>query len=157
MVGGELPGFELALVRDHYWEGKVPIPSDLIRNGNALALTFTYDLLGAWSGIGRADIPLVVPLWSPADPTPETFQAKIHLPSGYSVTSSFPTSLASRASLPPGQPFELGLQAVPAVLVLRISPGEGPLFTLEGSLDAIVLLILLTMGIMGFRFLRGRS
>ena len=154
---GEIPGFELALVRNHYWGGAAPIPPDLSREGNTLALTFNYEVHGAWSGVGRADIPLVVPLWIPADPTPETFQASIQLPPGYSVSSSFPTSPVSRASLPPGQPFELGLQAVPAVLVLRITPGEPPLFTLEGSLDVMVLFILLAMGIMGFRSLKGRS
>ena len=54
-----------------------------------------------------------------------------------------------------GGSYQVALQSVPSMLILRMAEGEAPFLTLERILDILVVSILLVMGLLGVRFLRG--
>lgn len=154
---GEIPRIEMEELRKRYWEGSVPIPRESARLGDSLSLRFDYQVEGAWGRGGRIELPLIVPRWNPLQPTPTTFMATVEIPRGRTVTGSFPSSVLARPPPDAGGPFQLGLQGVPAMLVLHLAEGGGPLLTLPRFLDALVASILLVMGLLGVRYLRGRA
>jgi hypothetical protein len=164
-LGGEeadVPGREgiplrLGQTRDHFHEGSVRLPEITGPEGARLSLHVGYTVEGAWTKSGTATIPLIVPRWIPADPTPETFLARIDVPEGLTIVESFPTSVLKRPPPGKGGVYEIGLQGVPAMLVLRVVPGAGSFLTLERTLDLLVVLILLGMGALGVRYLRGKE
>ncbi len=150
-------GFYIEKVREHFSEGSVRLEGNTGESTDPLSLQLIYTVEGAWEEGGRATIPLVVPRWIPAEPTPQTFLATVEVPEGLTIIGSFPTSVLSQP--PPGErgAYEIGLQGVPAMLVLRVAQGTGSLLTLERGLDLFVVLILLVMGAFGVRYLRGRD
>jgi hypothetical protein len=80
----------------------------------------------------------------------------VEIPEGLAVTGSFPTSVLARPRGTDGGTFLVGLQGVPAVMSLRVSRSGKGLLTLERGLDALVVLVLLVMGVMGWRYLRAQ-
>lgn len=154
LPGGEGIPIRMGQTRDHFLEGSVRLPERAGAGGPPLSLQLGYVVEGAWTKPGRATIPLVVPRWIPADPNPETFLARVQVPEGRTIVESFPTSVIGRPLPGAGGVYEIGLQGVPAMLVLRIERGEGSFLTLEGTLDLLVILVLLGMGLMGFRYMR---
>jgi hypothetical protein len=151
------PGFHLESVRDHYSEGSVRIPETFDGGPDTLSLRFSYAVEGEWGEGGRATLPLVIPRWVPDQPTPRTFLARVEVPQGLTIIGSFPTSVLNRPPPGRGGTYEMGLQAVPAMLVLRVVQGKVSPITMERGLDIFVLLILLVMGAFGVRYLRGRE
>jgi hypothetical protein len=154
---GEIPRIGLEELRPRYWEGAISIPREVAWPGDSLTLRFDYAVEGGWGRGGRIELPLVVPRWNPLQPTPTTFMATVEIPRGRTVTGSFPSSVLARPSPDAGGPFQLGLQGVPAMLVLHLAEGGGPLLTLPGVLDVLVVSILLVMGLLGMRYLRGKA
>ena len=161
------PSFRLEEVREHYWEGSVRLPAGSEVGPDSTFLQVSYIVEGAWVGSeitgrdagpdghnGRVTVPILVPRWVPTDPKPTTFRARVLVPSGLTVTGSFPSSVLRQPD--PGQEgaYEMGLQGAPAMLILRIAQGTGTGFSLEGILDLGVVLILLGMGFLGIRHLR---
>ena len=157
-AGGSLP-LRLLELRPHYWTGSVTLPAAEERSpGQPLTLGLTYEVHGGWEEPGRATVPILAVSWVPRDPHPRTFVARVAVPPGVTVTESFPTSVVVRPRGAEGGPYELALQGVPAMLVLRTVQGEAPFVTLEGILDAFVVLTLLLVGAVGIRYLkRGRG
>jgi hypothetical protein len=164
--------FFLEKVREHYWEGSVGLPSGALPSvglpsvglpsgttvpRDSITLQISYLVEGGWDEDGRATIPLVVPRWVPFEPLPETFTARIAVPEGLTVSSSFPTSVTRKPRPGSEGNYELGLQGVPAMLILRTEPGSGSFLTVERILDLVVILILLVMGAAGLRYLRGKE
>lgn len=154
---GEDSEFFLERVREHYWEGTVQLPPDIPGPRDSVTLQISYVVEGGWGEDRRATIPLVVPRWVPFEPLPETFTARIAVPSGLTITGSFPTSVIQKPEAGTGGNYELGLQGVPAMLILRTEIGDGSLLTLERTLDLFVVLILLMMGAAGVRYLRRKN
>lgn len=173
--GAELP-VALRELRPGYWTGEVsldlpvsgsgqmPPPGATNREGEEalpttppepLEVRLTYVVKDAWEGEGRVVLPTVALEWVPSDPHPRTFIGELLIPRGLSVVESFPTSVTSRPESSEGGAYEVALQGVPALLMLRTVTGEPPFLTLERSLDAFVILLLIIMGVVGVRFLRG--
>lgn len=150
--GAEGEVLSLREVRAHYREGVFHIP-DSVGEGDTLSLGIAYTLEGVRTAGGRLTIPLVAPRWVPVDPAPTTFQARVDVPPGLTVTGSFPTSVLSRPPEGEGGAFEVGLQGVPAALILWTTTGQAPPLTLERGLDLLVVASLLLLGAMGFRAL----
>jgi len=154
-AGGSLP-LKLLELRPHYWSGSVTLPTP--EEGSPappLTLGLTYEVDGGWEESGRATVPILAVTWVPRDPHPRTFVARVEVPAGVTVTESFPTSVVTRPRGAEGGPYEMALQGVPAMLVLRTIQGEAPPVTLEGILDAFVVAFLLLMGALGIRYLKG--
>jgi hypothetical protein len=148
------PSFELKLVRDFFFEGRVRLPAASQQVGDTLALRFTYSVDGAWAAAERVTIPLLVPRWNSPDPRPSTFRATVQIPPEHTVTGSFPTSI-SRSSDPDERgSYSIDLQSAPAMVVLRLGLTGDRSLTLEQGLDAAVVVILLAMGSVGIRYLR---
>lgn len=154
---GEDSAFFLERVREHYWEGSVQLPPGNPGPRDSITLQISYAVEGGWKDHRRATIPLVVPRWVPFEPLPETFTARIAVPEGHTVTGSFPTSVTEKPEAGRAGNYELGLQGVPAMLILRTEIGNGPLLTLERILDLCVVLVLLIMGAAGVRYLRRKD
>ena len=155
--GDEGSSFIFERVREHYWEGSAQLPPETQGTRDSITLQISYSVEGGWTEKGRATIPLIVPRWVPFEPLPETFTARIAVPEGLTVSGSFPTTVINKPD--PGREgtYELGLQAVPAMLILRTEDGIGSPVTLERALDLVVVLILLVMGAAGIRFLRRKD
>jgi len=154
-AGGSLP-LKLLELRPHYWTGSVTLPTGGERSpAPPLTVGLTYEVDGGWEESGRATVPILAVTWVPRDPHPRTFVARVEVPAGVSVTESFPTSVVTRPRGAEGGPYEMALQGVPAMLVLRTVQGEAPGVTLEGILDTFVLVFLLLMGALGIRYLKG--
>ena len=151
------PRIFLEKVRDHYWEGVVALGERAEAGRDSLSLEIFFSVEEAWSEAGAATLPLVVPRWVPDSPTPRTFLAEVSVPDGYTVTGSFPTSVLARPEPGSAGLYEIGLQGVPAMLILRTTLGRGTFLTLERGLDLFVVLILLAIGIAGLRYLRRRG
>ena len=147
---GPLP-LKLLELRPYYWSGTVTLPP----GGGPLSLRITYDVAGGWEESGRVTVPILAAAWVPEDPHPRTFVARVDVPAGVTLTESFPTSVEVRPRGSEGGPYEMALQGVPAMLVLRTVQGDPPFLTLEGILDALVVAALLIMAAVGIRFLRG--
>jgi hypothetical protein len=81
--------------------------------------------------------------------------ARVTVPEGLTVTESFPTSVVGRPRGAEGGVYEVALQGVPSVLLLRVVQGEAPFLNLERALDILVIATLLAMGVAGVRFLKG--
>ena len=143
--------------REHFFEGSLPLHEEGGGGGTTHSLEITYRVDGAWTKEGRVTVPLVVPRWIPYEPSPSTFLAEVDVPAGFTVVGSFPTSVLRKPAPGTQGVFEVGLQAVPAMLVLRVKEGTGSWVTLERSLDAFVVLVLLAMGVVGLRYLRGKE
>jgi hypothetical protein len=154
-AGGSLP-LKLLELRPHYWSGSVTLPAvEEGSPGQPLTLGLTYEVEGGWEDSGRATVPILAVSWVPRDPHPRTFVARVEVPAGVTVTESFPTSVVERPRRAEGGPYEMALQGVPAMLVLRTVQGEAPFVTLEGILDLFVVVTLLLMGALGIRYLKG--
>ncbi|MGW8268133.1 MAG: hypothetical protein ACWGSQ_17330, partial [Longimicrobiales bacterium] len=154
-AGGTLP-LTLLELRPHYWSGSVTLPTrEGERPAPALTLRLTYEVDGGWEGPGRATVPILAVTWVPRDPHPRTFVARVDVPAGVTVTESFPTSVVTRPRGAEGGSYEMALQGVPAMLVLRTVQGEAPFLTLEGILDGFVVAVLLLIGALGVRYLKG--
>ncbi len=121
---------------------------------DTVRVSITYLVSNAWEGGGRVVLPVVASQWVPVDPHPRSFVGSVRIPSGLSVTESFPTSVVARPEGAEGGSYQMALQGIPSMLLLRTVQGEGPLFTLEGILDLVVVGLLLLMGVAGVRFLR---
>jgi hypothetical protein len=159
--GESLPFFRFQEIRDHFMEGAIQLPLPAAAEGDPLSLQITYRVSGAWPDGAKAVLPLVVPRWAPKEPGPTTFIATVEPPLGYTITESFPTSVLSRPlsdpnGQSPGPPdsYRIGLQGVPAMVILRLEEGEAPAVTLERALDLVVVAVLLAMGIMGLQYMR---
>ena len=150
-VGGEDLSFTLEESRPHYWSGAVT----LLSTGDSSTLRLSYTVEDPWSGEGRVTLPVPAVGWVPRDPTPRTFVARVTVPEGLTVTESFPTSVVGRPRGAEGGVYEVALQGVPAVLLLRVVQGEAPFLNLERALDMLVVVTLLAMGVAGVRFLKG--
>jgi hypothetical protein len=161
------PSFQLEEVREHYWEGSVRLPPESELGTDSTFLQVSYIVEGAWVGLettrgntepdrhsGRVTVPVLVPRWVPDDPKPTTFRARVLVPSGLTVTGSFPSSVLREPEAGQEGVYEMALQGAPAMLILRVAQGAGSGLTLEGSLDLVVVLILLGMGLLGIRHLR---
>lgn len=154
-AGGSLP-LKLLERRPHYWSGSVTLPSGGgFGPGDPVSVGLTYEVDGGWEESGRASVPVLAVSWVPRDPHPRTFVARVEVPAGVTVVESFPTSVMERPRGAEGGTYEMALQGVPAFLVLRTVQGEAPFVTLEGILDAMVVLTLLIMAGFGVRYLRG--
>ncbi len=167
-LGSGDPAFRMTEVREHYWEGSIAIPPGVEAVTDSILVEFSFMVEGGWegSGAGRGDaegrrgeegritVPLVVPRWAPENPGPQTFRARVRIPPGFTVTGSFPTSVLRRPR--PGEEgiYEMALQGLPSMLILRVSPGGGAGMTLERGLDVLVILLLLVMAALGWRYLR---
>jgi hypothetical protein len=149
------PGGESLLrlreLRPHYWTGSVPLPPGV--TSPSVLLRYTVD--GGWSEEGRVTVPIPAVTWVPADPSSGTFVATVRVPEGITVTESFPTSVTRRPEGSEGGLYEVALQSVPSLLILRIVHGEAPFLGLERILDILVVLALLGMGAAGVRYLKG--
>lgn len=147
---GDLP-LQIRELRPHYWSGAVaPPPGE-----DPFTLRLSYDVEEGWSREDRVIVPVLAVGWAPRDPQPRTFVARVQVPEGLTVAESFPTSVVDRPRGPEGGSYEVALQGVPSMLVLRVVRGDAPLLGLERTLDLLVLAALLAMGIAGVRFLRG--
>lgn len=144
----------LVRVREHYWEGTVQLQPEAPGPRDSINLQISYVVEGGWDEDQKATIPLVVPRWVPFEPIPETFTAGIAVPEGLTVTGSFPTSVFNKPEAGRAGHYDLGLQGVPAMLILRTEIGNGSPLTLERILDLFVVLILLVIGAAGVRYLR---
>jgi hypothetical protein len=154
-AGGSLP-LTLLERRPRYWSGSVTLPSGGgFGPAEAVTVGLTYEVDGGWEESGRATVPVLAVSWVPRDPHPRTFVARVGVPPGLTVVESFPTSVMERPRGAEGGIYEMALQGVPAFLVLRTVQGEAPFVTLEGTLDALVVLTLLIMAGFGVRYLRG--
>lgn len=149
--------FRLNQVRRHFWEGRIRIPPELRGGGDSLILQISYLVEGAWEEDGRATIPILVPRWVPGNPLPRTFVARVDVPKGLTITGSFPTSVLNRPRKGEAGNYEIALQGVPAMLILRTATGRTPFLTLELGLDLMVVLSLVVMGALGASYLRGHS
>jgi len=150
-AGGDDFAFELKELRPRYWSGAVtPLP-----RGGPFTLHLSYRVEDPWSAGGRVTVPIPAVGWVPQDPVPRTFIARVTVPEGLTVTESFPTSVVGRPRGAEGGVYEVALQGVPAVLLLRVVQGEAPLLNLERALDILVVATLLAMGVAGVRFLKG--
>jgi len=150
-VGGDDLAFELQELRPGYWSGAVtPLP-----RGGLFTLHLSYRVEDPWSGEGRVTVPIPAVGWVPRDPVPRTFVARVTVPEGLTVTESFPTSVVGRPRGAEGGVYEVALQGVPSVLLLRVVQGEAPFLNLERALDILVIATLLAMGVAGVRFLKG--
>ena len=154
---GASPSIWLREVRGHYWEGAVALGEGAVRSSDSLSLEISFMVEEAWVEDRKVILPLVVPRWVPDPPTPRTFLAAVSVPEGFTITGSFPTSVLERPEPGSEERYRIGLQGVPAMLVLRTAFGAGPLLTLERGLDLFVVLILLAMGLAGLRYLRRRE
>lgn len=148
--GGDEP-LQLPELRPRYRKGSVR----LAPGEEAQDLLLRYSVEGGWSDDGRILLPIPAVTWAPEEPTPRTFVATVEVPQGITITESFPTSVTRRPRGSEGGPYEMTLQAVPSVLILRVSAGEPPFLGLEGILDTLVVLALLAMGMAGIRYLKG--
>jgi hypothetical protein len=148
--GGRLP-LLMDEIRTRYWTGAIRLPAV---GQPSFSLQIDYRVDGAWGDDGRIVLPLITPAWVPRDPNPRTFVAGITVPPGLTVTESFPTSVVARPETARGGRYEIALQGVPAMLVLRTVPGEAPFLTLERLLDILVVTLLLVMGTFGLRYLK---
>ena len=169
-AGGDLP-LRLLELRPHYWSGTVTLPARVEAQGEggergamralspsageAVTLRLTYDVDGGWEDAGRVLVPILAVSWLPREPHPRTFVARVEVPSGVTVTESFPTSVVERPVGAGGGSYQVALQGVPSMLVFRMVRGEPPFFTLERILDILVVGALLLMGGLGIRFLKG--
>ena len=158
--GESLPSLHFQEVRDHFMEGATRLSVPAAAVAGPLSLQLTYLVRGAWPEGAKAVLPLVVPRWAPREPDPTTFVATVEPPLGYAITESFPTSVLSRfasgtnrQSPRPPDSYEIGLQGVPAMVILRLKEGEVPAVTLERALDLLVVAVLLAMGVMGLRYM----
>jgi hypothetical protein len=149
--GGDAFALRIPELRPHYGSGTVALPS----GGTPLTLHLSYVVEGAWSGDGRVTVPIPAVSWIPRDPHPRTFVARVEVPEGLTVTESFPTSVVQRPRGAEGGSYEMTLQGVPSMLVLRVVQGEAPFLNLERVLDILVIATLLVMGAAGVRFLKG--
>jgi len=121
----------------------------------AFPIRIGYSVEGGWSEEGRITLPIPAVAWVPSEPSPRTFVAAVDVPVGVTVLESFPTSVARRPRGSEGGVYEVSLQGIPAFLVLRVTRARAPLLGLEGILDILVLALLLGMGGMGIRYMRG--
>lgn len=150
--GGDLP-LQIRELRPHYWSGALaPLPGE-----DPFTLHLSYTVEEGWSREGRVTVPILAVGWAPREPHPRTFVARVRVPEGLTVTQSFPTSVVDRPRGAEGGLYEVALQGVPSMLVLRVVRGDAPLLNLERTLDLLVLVTLLAMGIAGVRFLRGNG
>jgi hypothetical protein len=141
-------------IRTHFWTGAIRLPRS-VEPGETLSIELRYSVEGAWGEGGRITIPIPAPAWIPEDPHPRSFLATVAVPPDWAVSESFPTSVVRRPEGAGGGSYQLALQSVPSMLILRMAEGEGPFLTLERILDIVVVSILLVMGLLGVRFLRG--
>ena len=133
-------------VRPHFSTAEVPFVS---------TLTLEYSVEGAWSGNNRVTLPIPAPGWVPERPLPRTFVARVTAPAGWTVLESFPTSVTQRPPDAGGGVYEVALQGVPSMLILRLSRGPAPVLTLERLLDILVVAGLFLMAVLGLRHLKG--
>lgn len=167
--GGDL-SLRVLQLRPHYWTGTVrlPVPTETPATGDSgaearslepasrspVTLRIAYRVDGGWEGGRRIVVPVPAPTWVPEDPHPGTFRARVRVPEGLTVTESFPTSVVARPDGAEGGTYEVALQGMPSMLVLRVAQGEAPALTLEGVLDVLVVMVLVLMGLAGLRYLR---
>jgi len=141
-------------LRPHYWTGAISIPSRT-GAGDTLSVGFLYSVEGGFGEKGRVTIPIPAARWTPRDPRPQTFLATVDVPPGWTITESFPTSVVHRPDGALGGSYQVALQSVPSMLILRMVEGESPFLTLERILDILVVSLLFIMALLGVRYLRG--
>jgi hypothetical protein len=167
--GGDL-SLRVLQLRPHYWTGAIRLPDpegtpnvggsrEEVRgidpgSRSTVTLRVAYRVNGGWEEGRRIVIPVPAPTWVPEDPHPGTFSARVRVPEGLTVTESFPTSVVARPDGAEGGTYEVALQGMPSMLVLRVSQGEAPALTLEVVLDVLVVMVLVLMGLAGLRYLR---
>lgn len=170
--GGDL-SLRILRLRPHYWTGTVRLPGSQQASTTGdpgaqgpgsgsgprppVTVRITYRLEGGWEDEGRITVPVPAPAWVPEDPHPETFRARVRVPKGLTVTESFPTSVVARPDGPGGGRYEVALQGMPSMLILRVVRGEAPALSLELLLDGLVVLTLVLMGLAGLQYLRKGS
>lgn len=124
----------------------------------AVRLELDYRVDGAVAG-DAADrlvrIPILAVDWPPGDPLPGTFTARVRLPPDWVAYEAFPTAMGglARAGTDPG-PSVLELSVLPAYVTLRARLGSAPLLTVPRVADALVLLVFLGLGVVGWRKMR---
>jgi len=166
--GGDL-SLRILQLRPHYWEGTVRLPGPDVVPGTGypagvtggirsaprspVTVRIAYRLDGGWEDEGRITVPVPAPAWVPVDPHPETFRARVRVPKGITVTESFPTSVVARPVGSGGGSYEVTLQGMPSMLILRVVLGEAPALTMELLLDGLVVFVLALMGLAGLRYL----
>jgi hypothetical protein len=144
---------QLVQARPHYWTALLPLPG----RGNGaegLTLELAYAVHGAWGADDRITLPVPAPAWIPRDPQPRTFVATVAVPPGLGIVESFPTSVTLRPHGTQGGDYQVRLQSVPSMLILRMARGKMPLLTVERFLDLSVLFLRVFMGFLGIRYLR---
>jgi hypothetical protein len=144
---------QMVEVRPHYWTALLPLPGG-DTSAEGLTLELAYTVLGGWSQQDRITLPIPAPAWIPRDPQPRTFIATVLVPPGLGVTESFPTSVTERPDGTKGGDYQVTLQSVPSMMILRVARGEMPLLTAERLLDVSVVLLLVVMGALGIGYLR---
>ena len=136
-------------------EGRVEFdPED---NADSQVLELTYSVDGAY--LHRASgrmyrVPLILPRWPPQDSPPDFLVAEALIPSGSSVSEAFPTVRPVVASTDEHTQVTLSLQTATSMLRYRVDPGDPRLWTTARLVDAFVLLVLLAIGVVGWRVLR---
>lgn len=145
-TGGSHPFPGFRELRPHYSIGQIVFSPEV---------TLEYSVAGGWSQDNRVTLPIPAPGWIPENPTPRTFVARVRVPAGWSVLESFPTSVTLRPPDDGGGIYEVAIQGVPSMLILRMARGPAPLVTLEGALDLFIVVVLSLMGLWGLRYLKG--
>jgi len=120
----------------------------------ARRLSLRYEVTGAVEhdeGRVRVRIPVASVSFPPAADAPGTvFSASLRLPSGWSVTEAFPSGLTRVAE----SSYEVGLAVVPAVVAFRARNDGRRVPGVPAVLSGVAGVILLGLGLAGWRHLR---
>lgn len=122
----------------------------------AISLVVSYEVMGASSeaeGVLDARVPILAVTWPPAEALPGTFTAEVLLPGGLTVFESFPADLREAGEAGDVVRYVTELPVLPSLLSIRAAEG-GRLLTTTTLMDVAVLILLGSVALMGWAYLR---
>lgn len=155
-VGGDgtLRELELARARPRVLRDSVAVGP--AARDSVVRLGLRYTVRSALENGGedlRWRVPLLQAGGGAAEALPGTFSAEVILPAGVYPYESFPTGIRVSEGTGNSRTVHLSLQVVPAVVTLRARRGAAPLFPPLKLLDGGVVLLLLALGAVGWRYM----
>lgn len=138
-----------------HWTGAIELSRAAL--GETLRLVFEYEMrqLPTESPTSvELELPLIVVHAPPLPTGEETFRATVFLPSGSELVRSFPVNFRRGTTDVRGTRYEVALPVVPAFLTLSGSTEGAPLLTTGRAMDLLAVLMLVTLGALGWRRFR---
>jgi hypothetical protein len=89
----------------------------------------------------------------PATSADRFFDAELRLPSGITVTESFPTVARTHVTAAGGERYAIAMQVVPSLLRWRATVGPAPRLSFEARVDLFLLVAIGALAALGARAL----